>query len=607
MNFRMIWMGPDDDPQQRPPQAGASSDLLNRTLPRYAQRGTGMVHQERLQNGRVKVTSLANFQAQIVRDLVFDDGEQEKREFGIEAKLTDSTLAFSVSAEEFGRMGWVLGRLGPQAIIYPGQHQHVRAAIQSLSGPIRQERIFTHLGWRKHGVDWVYLHVGGALGSGGQISTVQVRLPAALQAYQIGQPQDVDDREQAVRDSLRFLAVAPDRITFPLLAGVYRAAFGDAGFSLFLVGRSGVFKSTLAALCQQHFGAGMNAARLPAGFSSTAYALQELAFYAKDALLVIDDFAPNGMEDRALESIAEKLFRSAGNQQGRSRMTKDGRPSGAHAPRALVLATGEEVPQVQSIRARLLIIDVGPDEVDRATLTECQKAGQQGRLSTSMGAFLMWMAGQYESLQQRLCARVEETRGQFNKGAVHARLPSAAASVHAAFEIFLEFAVEIGAIGNAEREELAQRSVRALNEMIARQANYQHAGDAASRFINLLRTALASGRAHVADRGGTAPQEPAAWGWRRKQPGRAWVPQGTRIGWIKGPDLFLEPVASFDVAQRAAGSERLTVTEQTLRHRLHERRLLASVDAGRHMLLVRRTIEGRPRQVLHLRASDLVA
>jgi hypothetical protein len=491
MNFRMIWMGPDDDPpQERPAQAGPSSGFLNGTPPRYAQRGTGMVHQQRLQNGHFKVTSLANFQARIVRDLVFDDGEQEKREFGIEAKLADSTLAFSVSAEEFGRMGWVLRRLGPQAIIYPGQQQHARAAIPSLSGSIRQERIFTQLGWRKEGPRWLYLHAGGARADRSRRCMYDCQPLCGL--YQIGQPQDSNERVRAVRDNLRFLSVAPDRITFPLLAGVYRAAFGDAGFSFFLVGRSGVFKSTLAALCQQHFGAAMNAARLPAGFSSTAYALQELAFLAKDALLVIDDFAPNGMKDRTLESIAEKLFRAAGNQQGRSRMNQDGRPSGAHAPRALVLATSEEVPQGQSIRARLLIIDVGPQEVDRATLTECQKAGQQGRFSAAMGAFLVWMAGQYEGLQKRLCARVEEIRGQFHKGAVHARLPSAAAALQSSFEIFLEFAVEIGAIGNAEREELAQRSVRALNELIARQANYQHAGDPAARFMNLLRTGLSA-------------------------------------------------------------------------------------------------------------------
>jgi hypothetical protein len=33
---------------------------------------------------------------------------------------------------------------------------------------------------------------------------------------------------------------------------------------------------------------------------------------------------------------------------------------------------------------------------------------------------------------------------------------------------------------------------------------------------------------------------------------------------------------------------------------------LASVDVGREMLLVRRTLEGVPREVLHLKASDLV-
>jgi hypothetical protein len=36
-----------------------------------------------------------------------------------------------------------------------------------LSGTIRQEQIFAHLGWRKHGTQWVYLHAWGALGANG--------------------------------------------------------------------------------------------------------------------------------------------------------------------------------------------------------------------------------------------------------------------------------------------------------------------------------------------------------------------------------------------------------------------------------------------------------
>ena len=46
---------------------------------------------------------------------------------------------------------------------------------------------------------------------------------------------------------------------------------------------------------------------------------------------------------------------------------------------------------------------------------------------------------------------------------------------------------------------------------------------------------------------------------------------------------------------------------QTLRHRLREHGLLASVDVGREMLLVRRTLEGTARQVLHLKTSDLMS
>src|ERR1039458_5398969 len=115
------------------------------------------------------------------------------------------------------------------------------------------------------------------------------------------------------------------------------------------------------------------------------------------------------------------------------------------------------------------------------------------------------------------------------------------------------------------------------------------ASDPALRFVSLLQAALAGGHGHVANRLGKPPKSPAIWGWRRKSAGRAWTPQGTRIGWIAGSDLFLDPALSYQVAQQAAGTERLLLSEQSLRHRLRESGLLASVDAGRQMLLVRRT------------------
>jgi hypothetical protein len=73
---------------------------------------------------------------------------------------------------------------------------------------------------------------------------------------------------------------------------------------LFLAGKTGVFKTALAALAQQHFGAAMDHANLPGNFASTANALESLAFHAKDTLVGADDFAPTpeGMKMTALRA-----------------------------------------------------------------------------------------------------------------------------------------------------------------------------------------------------------------------------------------------------------------------------------------------------------------
>jgi len=435
----------------------------------------------------------------------------------------------------------------------------------------------------------------------------QVQLPPALQHYRLRLPADRTELVSAVRASLDFLSMAPDRITFPLLAAVYRAPWGGADFGLFLTGRTGAFKTALAALCQQHFGAAMDASHLPAHFASTANALESLAFLAKDVLLVVDDFAPSGgVGDGVLEEVAERLFRAAGNHQGRSRLSGDGRLRTPRPPRALILATGEEVPRGHSLRARLLIVEVGPEEVNRIILTQCQRTGQEGQLAAAMGGFLVWAAGQYEELQTHRQARSRVLRSQLNRGAVHARLPAALAELQSAWEIWLRFALEVGAINRDEQTELERRSQTALGEVALLQAAYHYASDPALRFVALLRVALAGGQAHVADRRGKTPESPEAWGWRQPTR-RKWVPLGTRIGWVVGSDLFLEPALSYQVVQRMAGTERVPLSEQTLRHRLREHGLLVSIDAGRQMLQVRRTLDGTPRQVLHLNARNFIA
>jgi hypothetical protein len=448
----------------------------------------------------------------------------------------------------------------------------------------------------------VYLEAGGPFGKEGPNPELSVRLSDPLKRYQTRQPESADSLLSAVRSSLSFLSVAPDRITIPLLASAYRAPLGPVDFSLYLAGRTGTFKTALAALAQQHFGAGMNAAHLPANFASTASAIEEIAFEAKDSLFVIDDFVPSGRSsDDTLQNLAERIFRAAGNRQGRSKMSGQGLRA-PRPPRASLLATGEEVPQGHSVRARLLVIELRPGDLDRAALTRCQNDAEQ--FATAMGGYLTWVAARYEKIQRRLKTRIQERRQGSFRTSVHARLPEMIAELASSWEIFLNFAEQSGAIRSDTRTDLEQRARQAFEEVAAMQACYHRASDPAFGFLSLLQAAVAARTAHVADRRGGAPENPEVWGWRHQAD--HFVPKGDRIGWVSGGDLFLDPAASCRTAREMAGFERVTMGAQSIRRRLHERGLLRTIDVGREMLLVRRILDGSSREVLHLSVTDVV-
>jgi hypothetical protein len=247
-----------------------------------------------------------------------------------------------------------------------------------------------------------------------------------------------------------------------------------------------------------------------------------------------------------------------------------------------------------------------PGEVNRTALSASQRAGAQGAFAAAMGAYVNWIASRFEQLQDSLHHRVAELRRQFQQASMpsHARLPASLAELQAGWEIWLQFAAEVGAINPGQQQRLLHRAVNALSDLAHSQSHYQHATDPALRFLGLLRAAFASGRAHLSDRRGQAPECPERWGWQKGQR-QACVAQGRRIGWITGDDVYLEPAVSYQLAQQIAGLEGLPVSAQTLRRRLREQGLLASVEACRRMLLVQ-DAEGTPRAVLHLRRADLI-
>ena len=555
-------------------------------------------------------TQLSNYRAAIKTSFTLDDGIETKREFEIESELMGRPFRFAIPALQFSGMDWAIEQMGPGAITFPNQREYARTAIQWFSMTAEDRRIYTHTGWRNIDGRWFYLHAGGAVGVDGAAAGVTVRLPSALGRYELRLPIEPAAMARAVRASIRLVELGPASISFPLRAATCRAVFGDSDFSIHLAGETGAFKSEVAALEQRHFGAGMNRQNLPGTWSSTANALEALAFHTKDALFVIDDFAPQGSaaDVARYHAAADRIFRAAGNHAGRIRCDSTAKVREPKPPRGLVLSTGEDIPRGHSVRARLLILELPRGAISASKLTECQRDAEAGFYVEAMGAFLQWTAERFEEIRAAIGRKVAELRAKAAANAAHARTPEIIAELQAAFEVYLEFAEERCAITRLEREHLAGRCWKALGEAAALQAKHQAATEPTSRFLNLLRGCLVSGEAHLASRSETRPDgSPECSGWRIDSYGN-WVPLGHCIGWVDGEDIYLEPSVAYRVAQTAAREtgELLPVSEHTLKKRLREKGLLVSIDSKRETLTVRRSIAGTAKDVLHFHRATLL-
>jgi hypothetical protein len=551
------------------------------------------------------VVQLTNFSAQIVASIIRDDGTETETALQIEAELRGRTHSFTIPASVFPGMNWPVAQIGPDAIVCAGvsAKDHGRAAIQCLSRfPIARRVVFTHTGWRQINGLWVYLHAAGGIGPDGIVEGIDVELPGALSEYRLPAPPRGDALRDAVKGVLALLDLAPDRIVAPLFCAPWRAVLGPCDFALHLAGPTGVFKSELAALVQQHFGAALDARHLPGSWHSTDNALEGLLFAAKDALIVVDDFAPSGgpHDIARWHSRADRVLRAQGNNAGRARMRADGSLRPPKPPRGQTISTGEEVPRGQSLRARTHIDEVGPGDIDLKALSLCQRLAREGIFAGAMAGFLRWLAPKYGEIKASMRSEIERLRGLACRGDGHRRTPEIVASLALGLHYFTQFAEEAGAISHGQAQELWDKGWAALGEAAARQQQHQASQEPARRFIELLQAAVVSGHAHLAGNDGGPPVNAPAWGWRRNEATSALMPQGDRVGWVDYGDVVLEPDASYRAAcAMSSNGDGLAISAVTLRKRLAERGWIIR-EPSRETLLVRRKIEGRTLNVLAL-------
>lgn len=581
----------------------------------YVEKGNELFSRKEV-NDEITDTRLCNFTARIVAQVERDDGAEITRHLAIKGTLANGkTLPrASVPASQFGSMNWVLEHWGVSAIVSAGQSakDKIREAVQMFSDKdsVVLETTYTHLGWRETNNEWVYLHAGGAIGKNGTVSSVSVDAGSALSQYQLPAPKELHEATDALKASFEMLEVAPDNLTIPLFLGVYRAVIEGADFALYLAGLTGVRKSELAALALQHFGKGLDSRHLPGNWSSTGNSLEVLAFAAKDALIVVDDFAPQGnqSEQARYHSTADRLFRAQGNSQGRGRLKNDGSSRPPKPPRGLILSTGEELPRAHSIRARSLILEVKPNDVDLMKLTQCQKDAASGLYASALASFIQWLAPRLEQSREQL--RQGRTTYRANFISSHGRTTDACAELMFTADVWCDFAREAGLFNEQECEDFRARVFSTLQEIAGSQAQHQRDADPVERFGLLLIGVLTSGKGHLTKLTGENPDNPEKWGYKGIATttvygtSTTYQPQGSKMGWL--PDdlekegLYLEPEAAYAAVQQLAQqqNETLSMTKTTLYKRMLERGFALKNQKDRNTF--KTTIEGKQREVIKL-------
>ncbi len=549
---------------------------------------------------------LCNFTAQIDEEITLDDGMESRKALLLTGTLAsgEPLPACPVPAHQFACMNWITGSWGTRAIFGAGAgcKDHIRAAIQNLSldaGCTTYRHTYQHTGWRKIDGRHCYLTKGGAITAEGLIDSVSVELETALKDYQLPAPPEAETLPDLIKKALIVLELAPDEIAVPVLFAPFRAVLAvlqPCDNSLFFEGQTGTQKTELTALAQSFFGAGFHGKNLPGSWSSTANALERTSFLTSASIFVVDDFNPTGtqIDMSRYHREADRLFRAAGNQAGRSRMNADGSTKNAYYPRGLIVSSGETIPDGHSLRARLLIAEVQPGDVNLSVLTTCQQYASDGVFASLLSGFISWVTQELDSRQDyypledefKAFAQIERDRlRQGPETIAHDRTPDIIGQWLATENMFRRFAtwarLDPDTLGTVN-----DRARAAFINLGKMQAQHQKDADPTSRFLELLRACLSGGYAHINAIDGKAPMQAALWGWSTCTDfgaERAYQWQGALIGWIDGQNLYLKPDETYKVIAEYNSSQRSAALpgEKTLWKRLKDKGIICNADQGK--------------------------
>jgi len=371
----------------------------------------------------------------IAEEHLLDDGLRQEINFFIEGRRKNGKFLQPVviPAGQFSNMQWLIKSYGTQAVMEADQatFRRLALAIIKLSGEVPRTIVYQHCGWRFIDNAWVYLSGSGAIGVNGLDRSVRVDLGGGhLQRYELPEPPINPPSVVSHIFSLLHIAHHNLAIGVAMLCGICRAPLIEclpANFSLFMYGKTGVYKSQCEAIMMSFFGL-FTSESLPASYFDTASAHEISSHKTKDAIWVVDDLKPatSQIETNKIYALAERLFRSVANGSSRNRCNVDMTVKAAYYPRCMLVSSGEDVPKGSSLLSRMLVVEFKNGDINLSSLSYFQHLAETGTLASIMAAYIQWLAPRLPELKKSFPIKVRDFRDQAIQGKFatsHSRSP----------------------------------------------------------------------------------------------------------------------------------------------------------------------------------------
>lgn len=459
-----------------------------------------------ISNNKVKRKRISNFIPMVTKKLIYTNGLDVDFKYKLKGILLEDGSELpeiEISKEEYNSFKFIIGsQWDKEAIISGNNTTYLREVTQILAKETMQiENVYNHIGFIRIEDKLCYLYHGGSIGD---VIGVKADLSVdKLEQYCFTEKQF--NVQEALKISFSILDVAPRNITIPLLSTTYLSPLISilqeegiyADYILYIMGKSGSRKSTLAALILSHWGKNFQRNNFPCSFRDTLNDLEKKAFIIKDSLNNIDDLNPESIGKGKIETF-EKTLGMYGDRVGRGRMLQNGKGlRRAYTARGTCIATGEIIPNLPLSRlARCVIINIKKDSIDLDKLIELQNNREQ--LAYCMMIYIKWIIQNEKwirDMAKNYMMKLQQT--QDNK--MHGRTNEAINVMYIGYRFFLQFLQCNQIITIEDNQKLINEAYQILTSISQNQQREIEGSNPINLFYDAIDSLLSNGKICLLD------------------------------------------------------------------------------------------------------------